>query len=92
MDLRASIPEGVHPAGAATIDHWIVDAIAAVDASNFAEADRLEKMIHDKVEQERAWHREKLNSKVPPELIELLSEMIRRAWGGTRPPWDQDRP
>jgi hypothetical protein len=34
MDLRSSIPEDVHPAGAATIDHWIVDAIAAVDSSD----------------------------------------------------------
>jgi hypothetical protein len=52
MELRHSIPEFVHPAGAATIDHWIADAIDAAANSDFVETERLRKMIHDKIELE----------------------------------------
>jgi hypothetical protein len=72
MELRYSIPPDVHPAGATTIDHWIVDALAALDNSNLAEVERLEKMIRDKIESERAWSRYKRREKVPLELIEMF--------------------
>jgi hypothetical protein len=58
MELRYTIPEWVHPAGAATIHHWINDAFRALDNLNFAEAARLGEMILAKIRQERAWRPE----------------------------------
>jgi hypothetical protein len=71
MELRGSIPEWVHPAGAPTIDHWIVGALDALDHGELAEADRLERMVRDKVELERKW-REENKEPWPIELIEWL--------------------
>jgi hypothetical protein len=53
MELHRSIPKEVHPAGAATIHHWTADALAALDNGDFAEVERLSKMIDDKIELER---------------------------------------
>jgi hypothetical protein len=58
MELGYSIPEYVHPAGAVTIQHWITDALDALDGFNPAEAERLKKAIADKIALERIWHEE----------------------------------
>jgi hypothetical protein len=76
--LRESIPDWVHPAGAATIDHWIVRALDALDERDFAEAGRLLEMIRRKAELERGWHREDLGAKIDPGWIELLMWLLKR--------------
>jgi hypothetical protein len=57
-ELRYSIPEYVHPAGAATIHRWIANALDALNSFDLAEAERWRKAILSKVEQEKAWREE----------------------------------
>jgi hypothetical protein len=47
------IPEGVHPHAVLTIHDWINRALNAINHSDYAEAERLRKMILDKIELER---------------------------------------
>jgi hypothetical protein len=52
--LRATVPY-VHPAGRATIDDWLTEALDAADHGDAATVARLASFIAEKVEQELQW-------------------------------------
>jgi hypothetical protein len=53
--MQSLIHEAVHPAGAATIHHWINDALVALDGGDLDEVERLKKAILAKIELETVW-------------------------------------
>lgn len=55
--LRISVP-CVHPAGRATIDHWLMDMVDAADHGDAATVARLAVLIAGKIELELQWQRE----------------------------------
>jgi len=76
-ELRVSIPDDVHPAGTATIDHWIRQALEALDEGDHAEVGRLVEIVWRKVELDRRWHQEDLRAEIDPGWIELLMWLLK---------------
>jgi hypothetical protein len=58
-EFRQSIPDVIHPAGAATIQLWFGDMHAAAHEGDLAEVARLTVMIRDKLAFELEWEAKK---------------------------------
>ncbi len=51
---------GLHPAGAATITHWLDDMLDAAEKDDPAEVAKYVRMVTDKIALERQWYAESL--------------------------------